>query len=194
MKNINDNSSPGGYIFKLYPLFVALFVILQIECIIFVHKQINVFKILTTISGITFPVNLLLLAIVTNCYGKQSARQLIWINNIVIIEFIIYNYFANIVDWANYENIKLINAYDILTSLFIRSGLTALIAENIAEFVFIALYNNYKNEKPKLSNSRNIFYEFIGTPRPYYNWKYGGNNFQDAGKTYQQLKNEGKVW
>lgn len=164
MKNIKDRFLPDGYIFKLFPLFVALFVALQIECILFVYKQISIFYITTTLSGITFPINLLILAIVTHCYGKQSARQLIWINNIIILQFVAYNIFANFTSWSYVaENQKMISAYSELQPLFIRSGAISLVSENIAEFLFISLYNEYKNQKPiSLNRWQNNIYEFLG--------------------------------
>ena len=147
--SVNENFKPEGYIFKLYPLFVALFVIIQIECIIFVNKQITIFHITTTLSGITFPINLLILAVVTHCYSKQSARQLIWINNIIILQFIAYVYFSHSMDWASGINKpETVQAFDQLLPMFIRSGIASLLAENIAEFLFIILYNRHKNQKP----------------------------------------------
>lgn len=162
MKKIKSQLLPDGYIFKLYPLLAALFVAIQLECILFVHKQTTIFHITTTLSGITFPVNLLILAIVTHCYGKQSAQQLIWINNIIILQFAAYNFFADSTTWAHFQNLEVIASYNKLIPLFIRSSLTALIAENIAEFVFVYLYNAYKNKKPKLTRAQNNVYEFWG--------------------------------
>lgn len=162
MDIIKSNFSPNGYIFKLYPLFATLFVAIQLECILFVHKQVTILYITTTLSGLTFPINLLILAIVTHCYGKQSARQLIWINNLIILQFVLYNILANSLPWAHIENTGIITSYNKLLPLFIKSGITAIIAENIAEFLFVYLYNTYKNKKPKLNSVQNNIYEFIG--------------------------------
>jgi uncharacterized PurR-regulated membrane protein YhhQ (DUF165 family) len=146
-KNSNKEH-PNGYMFKLYPLMVALFVILQIECILFVSKQIDIFHLSTTLSGITFPINLLILAIVVNCYGKQSARQLVWINNVIVIQFVIYNLFAHSLAWSpNSHNAEVIISYKILIPVFVKSGLAGLFAENIAEFLFVFLYAKYQNKK-----------------------------------------------
>lgn len=162
MEKLKSSFTGSSYVFKLYPLLVAVFVVIQIECILFVYKQISLFGITTTLSGITFPINLLILAIVTHCYGKQSARQLVWINNIVILQFVGYNLFAQNTNWSSLANMELVSAYETLIPLFMRSGLTALIAENIAEFLFIFLYSRYKNNKPKLAPAKNTFYEFWG--------------------------------
>jgi uncharacterized PurR-regulated membrane protein YhhQ (DUF165 family) len=141
-------------IFKFYPLMVALFVTLQIECILFVNKQIDVFYLSSTLSGITFPINLLILAVVVNCYGKQSAKQLIWINNVIVIQFVIYNLLANYLDWSSKnQNFDVMNAYNILIPIFIKSGLAALFAENVADFLFVFVYSNYRNNRPVYKNS-----------------------------------------
>lgn len=160
----HERFKPEGYIFKLYPLFVAIFVCVQIECIIFIHKQITIFGITTTLSGITFPINLLILAIVTHCYSKQSARQLIWINNIIILQFVGYTYFSHSMSWASsVSNAETVTAFDQLLPLFMRSGLAGLIAENIAEFIFIALYNRHKNKGvAQEANIQGRLYQFFG--------------------------------
>jgi uncharacterized PurR-regulated membrane protein YhhQ (DUF165 family) len=162
--NESERFKPEGYVFKLYPLFVALFVVIQLECIIFIHKQIDIFDITTTLSGITFPINLLILAIVTHCYGKQSARQLIWINNIIILQFVGYTFFAHSMNWAgNVNNAETIMAFDQLLPLFMRSGLAGLVAENIAEFIFIAMYNKHKNKAiVRGANAQGGLYQFYG--------------------------------
>ncbi len=147
-KNPDKYCRPDGFIFKFYPLAVALFVILQIECILFVNKRIDIFHLSTTLSGITFPINLLILAVAVNCYGKQSARQLVWINNITIIQFVIYNFCANFLTWSsNSHNPEVIISYKILIPIFIKSGLAGLFAENIAEFLFVFLYSRYQNKR-----------------------------------------------
>lgn len=135
-----------GYIFKFYPLLVALFVILQIECIIFVNKQIDIFYLSSTVSGVTFPLNLLILAIVVNCYGKQCARQLIWINNIVVLQFAAYNFFIGHLNWSiKSQDPEIINAYQVLVPVFARVGLAAIFSENIANFLFVFIYSKYRN-------------------------------------------------
>ncbi len=150
----NKNNRPKNYIFKFYPLMVALFVTLQIECVLFVNKQIDVFHLSSTLSGITFPLNLLILAVVVNCYGKQSAKQLIWINNVIVIQFVIYNLLANYLNWSSKnQDFEVINAYNMLIPIFIKSGLAALFAENVADFLFVFVYSRYRNSHPVYKNS-----------------------------------------
>ncbi len=137
---------PDKYIFKFYPLLVALFIALRIEAIMFVNKQITIFYITTTVSSITLTINFLIIAIVTNCYGKQSARQLIWINNIVAIQFVIYSLSANALKWSSgSHDLAIINSYQIIIPLFAKGSLFGILGENVADFLFTFLYSRYKN-------------------------------------------------
>jgi uncharacterized PurR-regulated membrane protein YhhQ (DUF165 family) len=137
---------PDGYIFKFYPLLVAIFIALRIEAIMFVNKQITIFHIITTVSSITLTINFLIIAVVTNCYGKQSARQLIWINNIIAIQFALYNFSANSLQWASISrDLGIINSYQIIIPLFVKGSLFGILGENVADFLFTFLYSRYKN-------------------------------------------------
>ena len=138
----------NGYIFKFYPLLVALFVALRIEAIMFVNKQITIFHITTTVSSITLTINFLIIAVVTNCYGKQSSRQLVWINNLIAFQFAIYSFLANSVNWAdNGSDLELINSYQTLVPLFAKNSIFGILGDNVADFLFIFLYSRYKNNK-----------------------------------------------
>jgi uncharacterized PurR-regulated membrane protein YhhQ (DUF165 family) len=146
----NSQDSSQYHAFKLYTFLVALFIVLRTEAIMFVNKQITIFYVTTTVSGITLTINFLILAIVTSCYGKQSARQLLWINNVIALQFIIYNVFANSFDWSvsGNQNLEIISAYKQLIPLFIKAGGFGLIGENVADFLFVFLYSKRKNKQP----------------------------------------------
>ena len=133
--------------FKLYTLLSVLFIVIQLECILFVTKQISVFNIDLTISGITYPFDLLILGIITNCYGYQYARQLLWLNNLIIIQFISYSFLVNNVHPSHImesQQSNLVLSYSILVPLYIKSAISGMLGENIANFVFIWLVNNSK--------------------------------------------------
>ena len=145
--NLKNNLQTNNHSFKLYTLFVAIYIIIQIECIMFVNKQIEIFGYNITLSGITFPIDVLLLGVITNSYGYQLARQLLWINNIIIVQFLLYNSVANVFPFANVmvnNQPDVVFAYDILIPRYIRTCITALVSENIAEFIFIWLVSRNK--------------------------------------------------
>ncbi|MFO0320618.1 MAG: VUT family protein, partial [Neisseriaceae bacterium] len=144
LPKLQKKFSTQRHAFKLYTSLSVLFIILQIECILSVHKQISIFNVDLTISGIIYPFNLLILGIITNSYGYQYARQLLWLNNLALIQFIIYNFIIFHLNPSLAMQIHqpdLVQSYNILVPLYIKSSISSMVSENIANFIFIWMIN-----------------------------------------------------
>lgn len=147
ISDLTEKFSNRGHNFKLYTLLSILFVVIQLECNLFVTKQISIIGINLTMSGITYPVNLLILGVITNCYGYQYARQLLWLNNFMVVQFICYSLIAHSIPPSHAmikTQFELVSSYDRLIPIYIRNSISGMIGENIANFIFIWLVNKSK--------------------------------------------------
>ena len=76
--------------FKYYHIFITTIVVIQLMCFILVKRQISIFGITTTASGILFPLDIYLFELIGYCYGFEYSRQAIWINT--FFHFVFYRY------------------------------------------------------------------------------------------------------
>ncbi len=108
MKNDRNNA------FKYYPILLSIIVAVQLMCFILVKRQINIFGLTTTASGLLFPLDIYLFEVIGYSYGYEYARQAVWVNGISHLIFFSIIQLCNILPFATTMNHDYIIAYQTL--------------------------------------------------------------------------------
>ena len=118
---------------KFYPLMVALVVFFQLLCFIYARRQVDIFGFPINMSGIIFPLDIYLIEIIAECYGFQFARQVIWINVIIHILFILMVGIQSLVPYSNVMHHDLKYSYQHLIDISWICALGSLIFNFFAD-------------------------------------------------------------
>lgn len=106
---INKNN-----VFKYYPILLAIIVAVQLMCFILVKRQINIYGLTTTASGLLFPLDIYLFEIIGYSYGYEYARQSVWVNSMSHIIFFSIIQLCNILPFDSNMNHEYFTAYQTL--------------------------------------------------------------------------------
>ena len=119
--------------FKYYPFLVALVVFFQVMCFIYARRQIDIFGFPINISGIIFPLDIYLIEIIGECYTYQFARQVVWVNFIIHILFMLVIIINNSIPYSTFMHNDLIYSYEHLIRISWICALGSLIFNFIAD-------------------------------------------------------------
>ena len=97
--------------FKYYPILLTIVVLVQIMCFILVKRHITIFGILTTASGLLFPLDIYLFEIIGYCYGYEYSRQAVLVNGISHLVFFLIIQLCNLLPYSDTMKPEYIIAY-----------------------------------------------------------------------------------
>ncbi len=101
--------------FKLYPFIIAVMATLQVLCIIYGRKFFLFFGLNVAVGGLLMmPVILFIFQIVSECYGWQYARQIVWANFVVNIIVTSVTFFCRYIPFSSFNHFGLKTAYVVL--------------------------------------------------------------------------------
>lgn len=83
-----------GNIYKLHNLFLVLCVAVMLVCDTVAFATVDLFGFRFSASGIIFPIDFLLLGVVTNGYGYKAAGRIVWF---MILSQLIFVLFVNLI-------------------------------------------------------------------------------------------------
>jgi uncharacterized PurR-regulated membrane protein YhhQ (DUF165 family) len=98
--------------FKLYPFIIAVMATLQVLCIMYGRKFFLFFGLDVAVGGLLImPVILFIFQIVSECYGWQYARQIVWANFIVNLIVTAVTFGCRYIPFSPFNHSGLQNAY-----------------------------------------------------------------------------------
>lgn len=101
--------------FKLYPFIIAVMATLQVLCIIYGRKFFLFFGLDVAVGGLLMmPIILFIFQIVSECYGWQYARQIVWANFVVNIIVTSVTFFCRYIPFSAFNHFGLKTAYVVL--------------------------------------------------------------------------------
>lgn len=130
--------------FKYYHIFITTIVAIQLMCFILVKRQISIFGITTTASGILFPLDIYLFELIGYCYGFEYSRQAIWINTFFHFVFFTVIQICNILPYGTEMKPEYIHAYHTLFHYSIWIIVGSLIGEFCGEYFSSSIVPRFK--------------------------------------------------
>jgi uncharacterized PurR-regulated membrane protein YhhQ (DUF165 family) len=132
----NENITPSQpKWFASYPYMIAIMAVLQVLGIVYGRKMIVFLGFNTTAGGlILLPIVLYIFQIVSECYGWQYARQIIWCNFIINVVVTAVSYLFKEIPFSEANHANLQTAYmNLMDTMWVSAVLVCL-------FMFLSDY------------------------------------------------------
>lgn len=121
--------------FKAYPFIIAVMAVLQVSGILYSRYWIDIHNSHLPLGTLLCtPLILYIFQIVSECYGWQYGRQIMWINLIINLLFTLITFTVSFIPISNFTHIGLSTAYNSLMNTVWLSALMSAIAIFFAEY------------------------------------------------------------
>lgn len=126
--------------FKAYPIIIAVMALLQVLSTIYDRKFFLLFGFNGSVGRmVMLPAVLYVFQIVSECYGWQYARQIVWANFTVNVGLTVITFLCKFIPYSSFNHADLQGAYSVLMDTMWVSALTNCLAIFFSDYISSAL-------------------------------------------------------